>query len=91
MILLDGELLNFSDSRSFYGGLATLWIFSAAVSAMARPSTRDNNFYQWLYRFTHLLAANLDKVTVAEFRSSPAPEDEGESAQHETGNQEKHG
>jgi hypothetical protein len=39
-----------------------LWIFSAAVSAMDPPETRDSRFYGWLYRFTHLLAANLDRA-----------------------------
>ena len=57
---------NIADAPSFYGGLAFLWIFSAAVSAMERPKSSDGCFYQWLYRFSHLLAANLDRVTVAE-------------------------
>lgn len=35
---------------------------SAAVSAMDPPKNSDSNFYGWLYRFTHLLAANLDRV-----------------------------
>jgi len=29
---------------------------------MDPPKTGDRSFYGWLYRFTHLLAANLDRV-----------------------------
>jgi hypothetical protein len=29
---------------------------------MDPPKTGDGSFYGWLYRFTHLLAANLDRV-----------------------------
>ncbi|HLH35455.1 MAG TPA: hypothetical protein VKX41_12330 [Alloacidobacterium sp.] len=48
--------------ESFWLGAAALWIFSAAVSAMDPPKTGDSGFYGWLYRFTHLLAANLDRA-----------------------------
>lgn len=49
-------------AHSFWTGAGALWIFSAAVSAMDPPRTGDSSFYGWLYRFTHLLAANLDRV-----------------------------
>jgi hypothetical protein len=29
---------------------------------MDQPQAKDSRFYGWLYRFTHLLAANLDRV-----------------------------
>lgn len=48
--------------ESFWLGATALWIFSAAVSAMDPPNARDSAFYGWLYRFTHLLAANLDRA-----------------------------
>jgi hypothetical protein len=51
-----------STVQSFWTGAGVLWIFSAAVSAMDPPETRDSRFYGWLYRFTHLLAANLDRA-----------------------------
>ena len=45
----------------FCTGAGALWVFSAAVSAMNPPATMAG-FYGWLYRFTHLLAANLDRA-----------------------------
>jgi hypothetical protein len=52
-----------SDSaQSFWTGAGALWIFSAAVSAMDPPRNGASAFYGWLYRFTHLLAANLDRA-----------------------------
>ena len=51
-----------STVQSFWTGAGVLWIFSAAVSAMDPPGTKDSRFYGWLYRFTHLLAANLDRA-----------------------------
>jgi hypothetical protein len=43
-------------------------VFSAAVSAMDPPKIGGNGFYGWLYRFTHLLAANLDRALTPGFR-----------------------
>ncbi len=53
-----------SDSQSFAGGVAALWVFSAAVSAMSVPTEKSGPGYQWLFRFAHLLAANLDRAGV---------------------------
>jgi hypothetical protein len=49
-------------AQSFWTGAGALWVFSAAVSAMDSPKTGDSRFYGWLYQFTHLLAANLDRA-----------------------------
>ena len=49
-------------SQSFWTGAGVLWVFSAAVSAMDPPKIGASNFYGWLYRFTHLMAANLDRA-----------------------------
>jgi len=49
-------------AQSFWTGAGALWIFSAAVSAMDPPEIGASRFYGWLYRFTHLLAANLDRA-----------------------------
>lgn len=43
-------------------GVATLWVFSAAVGAMNAPTQESRRGYQWVYRFAHLLAANLDRA-----------------------------
>jgi hypothetical protein len=48
--------------QSFWIGAGALWLFSAAVSAMDIPRPEDGRFYGWLYRFTHFLAANLDRA-----------------------------
>ena len=56
------SLLMVEAPHQFILGLATLWVFSAAVSAMAAPDVNTSQGYQWLYRFTHLLAANLDRA-----------------------------
>lgn len=50
--------------KPFLFGFAALWCFSAAVSAMETPGASSSSFYVWLYRFTHLLAANLDKAAL---------------------------
>lgn len=49
--------------------LITLWIFSAAVSALSAPDDKSSQLYAWVYRFLHLLAANLDRAGLLEPRS----------------------
>ncbi len=49
-------------SHLFLRGVVTLWIFSAAVGAMGQPDVKSGPGYEWLYRFLHLLAANLDRA-----------------------------
>jgi hypothetical protein len=51
-----------SAAQSFWTGAGALWVFSAAISAMNPPASGNAGFYGWLYRFTHLLAANLDRA-----------------------------
>ena len=48
--------------RMFWRGFVALWIFSAAVSALATPDENSSQPYRWLFTFSHLLAANLDKI-----------------------------
>lgn len=60
-------------AQSFWTGAGALWVFSAAVSAMEPPKNGDGRFYGWLYRFTHLLAANLDRALGPGF-AEPAPD-----------------
>ena len=57
----------------FWKGIVCLWVFSAAVSALSAPEETSGPMYQWLYRFSHLLAANLDRIGW----SVPKPEDAG--------------
>jgi hypothetical protein len=51
-----------SGAGSFVSGALGLWVFSAAVCAMSTPDDKSSKAYQWLYRFSHLLAANLDRA-----------------------------
>ena len=62
MSLLHASFWAGGATQSFWIGAGALWVFSAAVSAMDPPKTGDSRFYGWLYRFTHLLAANLDRA-----------------------------
>jgi len=45
----------------FTGGAGAI-LLSAAARALPEPVPSGNFFYQWLYRFAHLLLANFDKV-----------------------------
>lgn len=64
------ELFYPEGSHSFLRGIMALWVFSAAVGGMNVPDARSSPTYQWLYRFMHLLAANLDRAGL--LHSSPA-------------------
>ncbi|MGB7719947.1 MAG: hypothetical protein WBL65_08600 [Bryobacteraceae bacterium] len=44
------------------GGTAAL-VVSAAARALPEPMPMGSRLYLWLYRFTHLILANFDKVT----------------------------
>ncbi|HEX3437720.1 MAG TPA: hypothetical protein VHT24_13205 [Pseudacidobacterium sp.] len=66
----------------FWIGVGALWLFSAAVSAMDAPRTGDSRFYGWLYRFTHLLAANLDRAIGGNPFRSAAPDYRSGTLQH---------
>ncbi len=56
------EVLPTQQQHLFWKGLCTLWVFSAAVSALSPPDEKSGPAYRWLYRFSHLLAANLDRA-----------------------------
>ncbi len=62
MNFIHAALWSSATAQSFWTGAGVLWVFSAAVSAMDPPNTGGSSFYGWLYRFTHLLAANLDRA-----------------------------
>lgn len=51
-----------SVAGSFVSGALGLWVFSAAVCALSTPDANSSKAYQWLYKFSHLLAANLDRA-----------------------------
>ena len=60
MHLFSGGPLDPRGPHFFASGIALLWIGSAAISALPAPCGGSRPAYQWLYRFLHLLAANVD-------------------------------
>ena len=56
------EVFAMQQDHLFWKGLFSLWVFSAAVSALSPPEETSGSGYRWLYRFSHLLAANLDRA-----------------------------
>ncbi len=58
------DLLTVTSPRMYLLGLVSLWVFSAAISAMKPPTESSSPKYQWFFRFIHLLAANLDRAGV---------------------------
>ena len=67
------DVLAPGEPHFFLRGLATLWVFSAAVSALSAPDCKSSPLYQWLYRFMHLLAANLDRAGLLNLTSAVIP------------------
>ena len=56
------EVSELQQGHLFWKGILCLWVFSAAVSALSPPEETSGPAYRWLYRFSHLLAANLDRA-----------------------------
>lgn len=75
MAWIAGGVLPSGAPHFYWSGLASLWVFSAAVSAMTQPGEKSSIGYQWVYRFTHLLAANLDRAGLFETRLPEAAND----------------
>jgi hypothetical protein len=40
------------------------YVFSAAVGALPTPDSGGNKFYQFAFRFAHILAGNLSRAAV---------------------------
>ena len=62
MHFFSSGLLDARGPHLFFNGMALLWMGSAAVSALPAPGEKSSPTYQWLFRFLHLLAANLDRA-----------------------------
>lgn len=58
------EVASSEAGQTFWRGLAALWVFSAAISALNPPDQHSGRAYRWLFTFAHLLAANLDRISV---------------------------
>lgn len=44
--------------------LVSYWVVSAFVGALPTPKENSNPFYQWAFRFCHILAGNLNRAAV---------------------------
>lgn len=44
--------------------IITYYIFSAIVGALPTPETGGNKFYQFVFRFAHILAGNISRAAV---------------------------
>ena len=40
--------------------LFAAYVFCAAVQAMGKPTEASSRFYSWFFRFTHILAGNIN-------------------------------
>lgn len=56
--------------------LGGYWLFSAIVGAMKTPQTDSPEWYQFLFRFGHLLGGNLNRAALA-LKVPGAVEDKG--------------
>lgn len=53
------SLLNFVSQHQYIAGIASLWVFCAAVDSMPDPDATSGKFYRWAYPFLHKIAGNL--------------------------------
>lgn len=49
----------------FWKILICYWVFSAAIGAMPTPKTDGSLFYQFVFRFGHILSGNVNRAAVA--------------------------
>lgn len=54
--------LEFIIQHQVVAGAVGALVVSAAVRALPDPAPNGNLFYLWLYRFSHAILANWDKV-----------------------------
>ena len=52
-------MFGLSTYESFILGVAALWVFSAAVSALPEPGATSGKFYAWLYKFLKQISGDL--------------------------------
>jgi hypothetical protein len=49
----------------FWKILACYWVFSAAIGAMPTPKVDGSQWYQFVFRFGHILSGNVNRAAVA--------------------------
>ena len=58
-------MIEFFHAHSYWFGIASLWLFSAAISNMPEPDSSSSKGYRWLYGTLHSLAANFQQVSTS--------------------------
>lgn len=56
------ELLS---NRVFWEVILGYWVFSAMVGALPTPPQGGSIFYQFFFRFCHILSGNVSRAAVA--------------------------
>lgn len=51
--------------------LAAWWIYSAAIGALPAPNANSSAFYQWAFKFTNTIAANIARAYSTKVEASP--------------------
>lgn len=74
--------MNFSDFITIWSNywtpdrvLFAAYVFCAAVQAMGVPVESSTRFYSWFYRFTHILAGNINVAKKESDRISDGKDD----------------
>lgn len=62
--------MNFFHAHPFVLPVAQ-WIFTAAVGALVAPTATSSDFYQWFFKFTNTIAANLARAYNTNVEKSP--------------------
>jgi hypothetical protein len=52
-------MFGLSGNESFVLGVGCLWIYSAAVAALADPTSGSSAFYNWFYKFSKAISGDL--------------------------------
>lgn len=53
-------LISFLSNPILWKAVLAYWLFNAAVAALPQPN--GGKFYQFVYRFLHILAGNIDRA-----------------------------
>lgn len=59
------EMIKFLTNPLVWKLLGSYWLLSAIVGAMKTPTTNSPEWYQFLFRFSHLLSGNINRAALA--------------------------
>jgi ABC-type dipeptide/oligopeptide/nickel transport system permease component len=58
------SLLEFVSNPVFWKVIVAYWLFSSVVGALPTPDTSSGKFYQFFFRFMHLLSGNVSRAAL---------------------------